>query len=375
MNDEERLEQICLLLNKAHQPYLKTKDIKAVGYQFIYYPTLYGELSLYKFKDNNIIEHTIPVNENGNRPGIKQTKTLYVCVHDTASAAETADAYAHARYFANGGGGTSCHYSCGDDAIYHQMPNDEIAYHAGDGTVVKEQWTNSGVKASTKKPVIDIKDNYFYFNGEKSLIECPKLEVRMKDNALSYYSEGAFQAGKVIDPEGIVDIEYNSLMINTEGLATKIGEDGNYYLGPVYYNRTYGFIANRLGNLNSIGIETMINKGSNILRTWHNCAKLVASLLIENNLDLNCVKPHHFFSGKPCPQTMRINDEWHHFMEMVEIEYEMKKLLGCDGSISFECSDTEDGIFDSLINKDHIDYQVTIKINNLVKKLSFRTIC
>ena len=71
----------------------------------------------------------------------------------------------------------------------------------------------------------------------------------------------------------------------------------------------------------------MVNEGSNLLVTWHKCAKLVANLLVNNNLDLTCVKPHHFFSGKPCPMTMRYNKMWEYFMQMVEIEFEILKLM------------------------------------------------
>lgn len=39
----------------------------------------------------------------------------------------------HAEYVQNGGGGTSWHYSAGDTGIYHQIPDNERAYHAGDG--------------------------------------------------------------------------------------------------------------------------------------------------------------------------------------------------------------------------------------------------
>ncbi len=367
---QNRVEEVAKLLIKANNLRIVEKDYKVVGYQFIYYHKSYGDISLYDFVDNEITELIAPLNVNNNRPGTKKDKTLYVCVHDTASSAATADAKAHAHYVYNGGGGTSWHYSCGDNAIYHQIPDDEVAYHAGDGTVVKEKWTDTGVKASTKKPYIDIIDNIFYFNGEKSLIECPKLEVRKKDDgSLSYYSEGAFQGGKVIDEEGIIDLKYTNKMINTEGLKTIIGNNGNYFLGPVYYNRGFGYIANRLGNLYSIGIETMVNQGSNLLRTWHKCAKLVARLLIDNNLQVDDVKPHHFFSGKPCPQTMRINDEWHHFIDMVNIEYEMLKLLKDDIKISLKCKDTIDGILDHHVDECH--YQVVITCSDLTKTLDF----
>lgn len=38
--------------------------------------------------------------------------------------------------------------------------------------------------------------------------------------------------------------------------------------------------------MNSIGIETMVNQGSDLYLTWQKTAKLVAHLLIDNNLTI-----------------------------------------------------------------------------------------
>ena len=57
------------------------------------------------------------------------------------------------------------------------------------------------------------------------------------------------------------------------------------------------------------------------------CAKLVAKLLDENNLDISDIKQHHFFSGKNCPQTFRINDLWEYYLHLVEIECEVREFI------------------------------------------------
>ena len=58
------------------------------------------------------------------------------------------------------------------------------------------------------------------------------------------------------------------------------------------------------GNTASIGIETCVNLGSDLYRTWQRTAKLVASLLVKHSLDTSAVKQHYDFSGrtvrKPC---------------------------------------------------------------------------
>ena len=86
-------------------------------------------------------------------------------------------------------------------------------------------------------------------------------------------------------------------------------------------------IANRGGNNNSIGIESCINDGTDIYYTWQKTAKLVAHLLYDNKLTFDDVKQHHYYSGKDCPQTMRRNGMWEHFMELVKCEYEAIPFL------------------------------------------------
>ena len=122
------------------------KNVKAFGYQFVYETDLYGSVSLYRFKDNIIEEYLTPI-ENDNRPGTIKESVEFVCVHDTASSAEKAGSLAHANYLFNGGGGTSWHYSVGDDVIYHSIPDNEVAFHAGDGTLEKFGLIDTGVKA------------------------------------------------------------------------------------------------------------------------------------------------------------------------------------------------------------------------------------
>ena len=43
----------------------------------------------------------------------------------------------------------------------------------------------------------------------------------------------------------------------------------------------------------------------------------------EYNLGMNQIFQHHYFSGKNCPQIMRTEGYWEHFLSLVEIEYQM----------------------------------------------------
>lgn len=380
MNNQERIEAIKKLIIKGHNNYIVPKTFKVFGYQYNYYTTIFGDLNLYWFADHEVKEAIIPLNQdskNNNRPGKKKQAILYVCVHDTASSAPTAGALAHSNYLHAGGGGTSWHYSCGDDVVYHQIPDDEIAYHAGDGLQIQAEYTNTNVHATTLKPLIEINDGYYYFNGQKSTIKVPNLTlVDNLDGTYSLTSMGVVQKNFDHFPNRDFNVVLTTKHINDQGLKTIIKEDGNYYLAPTYYNYTYGYIANRLGNLYSIGIETMVNEGSNLLKTYHRCAKLCAHLIKKYHLTIDDVVPHHYFSGKPCPQTMRYNQMWDTFKAMVEIEYEILMLLGDDGKIGFECNNTNVDL--GIINNDleisqKISYTVEIKIGSLSEKITLES--
>ena len=112
------------------------------------------------------------------------------------------------------------------------------------------------------------------------------------------------------------------------GIYTTI-KNGMYYIGGTWYSETYKKIGNFGGNFNSIGIESCVNKGSDIYLTWQRAAKLVAYLMDKYNFSMDQIVQHHYFSGKDCPQTMRTEGYWDHFLSLVEVEYQMlqyKKL-------------------------------------------------
>ena len=66
------------------------------------------------------------------RPGTHRT-VRYIVIHETANTNPGADAQAHAGLLQSGQNGTtSWHYSVDDHEICQSIPDDEIAYHAGD---------------------------------------------------------------------------------------------------------------------------------------------------------------------------------------------------------------------------------------------------
>ena len=185
------------------------------------------------------------------------------------------------------------------------MDDKLVGFHAGDGTKVEFTWTKTGVMHEEGDPLFPVwginSDSYFTINGKATTIPVP---------------EGTTAATKKVT---------SARWINNMGLPFKV-VDGEYYMGTTYWCYTQvaeGRICSHGGNLNSIGIESAVNEGTDLWYTWHKTAQLVAKLMVENDLDITRVVGHHFFSAKDCPQPMLENDLeiWYVFRGMVELEY------------------------------------------------------
>lgn len=200
----------------------------------------------------------------------------------------------------------SFQYVVGNDGIYHNIPDNEVAYHAGDTTQFDYNLYNTGVKISDKFELGIDSESYYTINGERTLVKAPLFEKEID--------------GKIVTR--VCTIED----INDQGICMAV-DDEYFYLGETYFNKTYEKIANRGGNNNSIGIETCVNEGTNIYLSFARCAKLVAKLLDENDLEIYDIKQHHYFSGKNCPQTLRENGLWEHFLHLVEIERTVREFV------------------------------------------------
>lgn len=74
------------------------------------------------------------------RSGKKLRAFAGVTIHETANAASTATAQNHMLYMTKNGGQNkevSYHYVVDEREAYHLIPNDEVAWHAGDGAAGK----------------------------------------------------------------------------------------------------------------------------------------------------------------------------------------------------------------------------------------------
>ncbi|MCI6015049.1 MAG: InlB B-repeat-containing protein [Coprobacillus sp.] len=281
------------------------KKVKAYDSYAGYDTYVLGSIIYLMFEDIEVIQNMIPEG-NGNRPG-KTTNgntfsARYVTFHDVGA---SGTAKSTSNYCVGKTTEVSWHYTTGNDGIYQQLPLDEVGYHAGDGTRVALQFLDSGVKALDKdhkpgKITINQTTGYFEVNGIQTKIKAPL--------------------------SGDGDIVKNTELPNDTGINNYVDEKtGNYMISNTWWSQTYQTLGNYGGNLNSIGIESAVNKGSNLWYTWTKSAKLIATIILpETRLLPRDVKQHNTFSGKNCPQTMRMAHLWPEFMNMINAEYERK---------------------------------------------------
>lgn len=289
---------------------IKDEMVHVYGWQLEFDEHVVGSVFNVLIEQFERIENLAPLT-NENRPGNIKPR-YYVTVHDTGDADPThiakfwSDTVKN-EYWEQGKYACSYQYVVGNDGIYHNIPDNEVAWHAGDTTQYDYNLYDAGVEGTNEKPDVDISlDGFYTIDGKKSAIKAPRV-FKQKNG------------------EVLVDRVATKDDFNTQGVLCKL-IDGKYYIGETYLNSGYMKICNRGGNNNSIGIESCINKGADLYLTWQRTAKLVARLLIDNKLGFDDVKQHHYFSGKNCPQTIRMSNNWEHFMDLVKAEYEFLKL-------------------------------------------------
>ena len=83
---------------------------------------------------NTIVERLAPAGTKC-RPGYKRNGFAGVTIHNTGNTAKGAGAFNHASYLQGGGKEfqTSWHYVTDGMSVYRSIPEDEMAWHAGDG--------------------------------------------------------------------------------------------------------------------------------------------------------------------------------------------------------------------------------------------------
>lgn len=84
------------------------------------------------------------------------------------------------------------------------------------------------------------------------------------------------------------------------------------------------------GNKRGIQIEICVNEDGNYEKAVQNTVELVQKIMKEENIKIDFVKQHNFFSGKNCPMIMRSGKKvsWNDFIAKVKnVSTEQKKPL------------------------------------------------
>ena len=315
------------------------QNFTAYGWQANWEGTLLGSVTKYSFDELVLVEYLM-AEGHADRPGTPMV-AKYVTVHDVGGTGAGENAKGTANY-CHQVKEASWHFSTGNDGAYQTLPMNEIGWHAGDGTHTPLTFTDTGVKATgTDAAKVTISsDGYFEMNGEKTSIKAPTKDdgTICKNSDLPYTGINNY-----VDPK-----------------------TGTYWISNTWWSNTYKTLSNRGGNLNSVGIETCVNKGTNMWYTWAITAKLVgADILPKNALLPRDVKQHNTFSGKNCPQTMREANRWETFMECVVNEYYMTKYFK-SWDIEFSCDSPYIASNGTVKNLPDVETEVTytIKFSN-----------
>lgn len=110
------------------------------------------------------------------RPRTKLRKFRGITIHDTGNPSPTANAEAHANLLVTRNSDPSWHYSVDDHSIFRSIPEDEVAWHAGDGaggtgnneTIAIESCINVGNDyAKTMNHMIDLCADILFRRGIK----------------------------------------------------------------------------------------------------------------------------------------------------------------------------------------------------------------
>ena len=341
---EDQSKILLDYFSSIHNSKVPIHEITVQAWQGNYQHILMHSLSKYLFSPLTITSNLAPPTNN-NFQNTKKPK-FYICVHDTGCGVHTAKEWNEAvvNEFIDGSKyRASYQYVVGNDGIYHNIPDDVIGFHAGDGTSIDYKLYDSNVEFNGNlNPIITISDDgYFEIDNVKSVIKAP-----LKNGEIPLTSD-----------------------INDQGIRTVV-KDGKYYLGETWFSDGFMKVSNHGGNVNSIGIESCVNKGSDIYYTWMRDAKLIAYLMDKYNLTINDVVPHHYFSGKDCPMTMRHSNMYQHVKDLAVIEYNILQFEKNGFKISFDCENKEyvsnEGKVIKIPKKDlKVTYSVTVEKNGI----------
>jgi len=346
----EGLSEIFSIISEAHNNQVYTKSQLGIGAGTpVYYTDIYGSVSKILFNDSLVIDTTYANSEVDDFNTLRSLE--FVTVHYTGNMSTGANALANAKYFVSDNS-TSIHYTTGNDGVYQALTHDKGAWHAGDGASVDQvgyfTWNATGV-AYDGADLLHINwsasdDFYFEINGKKTSIKLPSTYNYSSRNTDHIFNSNGTISSQSDYTGGAFSNRSAESFFNDWGFPVKV-VNGEYYMGTTWWCYTQvheGRICASGGNLNSIGIESCVDKGSDLWYTWQKTAQLVAKLCYDNNLGLERVRPHHAYTAKDCPQPMLENNMeiWWEFMDLVKYEYELLTKFS-NYTISFVSNNTE----------------------------------
>lgn len=358
LGEDQELSDLMKLLIENNNGTVFYGVINYIGYEegFEKVPhKVYGSVNNYWNGELPEITQNMVPTTNQNYTGQYMTSVEYVVVHDTGSANPGSTAAANSGWCVNPSNtGTSWHYTTGNDGIYQQLEDNMIAWHAGDWSQkdpAKFQWFDTGIKFDKPRPKVTIGDDgFFYIEGAKTIIEAPRKEDE--------------------------SIEKN---INQVGLVCVKGENGNYMIPTTWISDESGYpVCVYGGNSNGIGIESCVNSGSDVWKTWNYTAKLAAQLLIKHNLNSDRLVFHNNFTNKTCPNTMITNNLIDSFIKLVDVEYAVAKEYS-DYEITFtshnpEIMDNTGRIINAPDYTTNITYTITIAKDGVTEEVTLNAL-
>ncbi|AVK85124.1 hypothetical protein C3943_17065 [Lysinibacillus sp. B2A1] len=73
------------------------------------------------------------------------------------------------------------------------------------------------------------------------------------------------------------------------------------------------------GNNQGIQVEICVNSDGDYVKAVQNAAALIAKIIKDENIAIENIVQHHYFSGKNCPRNMRAGKvSWSQFIEMIK---------------------------------------------------------
>ena len=148
-----------------------------------------------------------------------QPDTVYVTVHDTGDSnpEHTAEFWSNTvrdEFWEQGKYACSYQYVVGNDGTYHNIPDDEIAWHAGDTTRYDYKLYDANVTGSNPYPKVTISsDGYYEIDGVKSSIQAPRIYKEKNGEVKLEIPLGVYNNIPTITAANLVE-ENNSWSIN-----------------------------------------------------------------------------------------------------------------------------------------------------------------